>query len=976
MHSAGRRPAPALGASPGVVEGHAPAAARAPARTRREIRPDRPTRQMREVSLRLVEPDDSLAETVIQVVQQLRYPARMDRPAPFGLYDPSFEHDACGFGAVVRLSGEPDHSLVSTAIHVVERLGHRGATGADEHTGDGAGILVQLPDRFLRRVFREDAGIELPTSGDYAVGIVFLPRDPARRLRCEELCARIAAEEGHRALGWRDVPVVSGVIGEIARRSEPVIRMLAIERRTGDKQAFGRALYVIRRRIEKATQMDGIADSEFNFTSLSSRTIVYKGLLTAAQLAAYFPDLGSPDFRSAIALVHSRFSTNTLGTWDLAHPYNMLAHNGEINTIRGNHAWLVAREPQLRSEVFGRDLQKLFPIAEARWSDSAKLDAALELIVQGGRDLAHALAILIPPAWSDRTLEIPDDVRAFHEYHTALMEPWDGPAAIVATDGDRVVATLDRNGLRPGRFDVTRDGLVVLASEAGVLDIDPAEVVEAGRLEGGKMLVLDTISGRIVRDDEVKRVLARRQPYRQWLNQGKLHLDDLVRSRRRGSSRPSSCACTGVRLHERGPAPAARPDGPDGYEATGSMGDDTPLAALSSRPKLLAQYFKQHFAQVTNPPIDPVREEIVMHLGTGVGAMGNLLAEEAEACRRVILAQPILQNGDLEKLRHLRRDRFRAATLSTLYPVEAGAAGIQDAVDRLCREASHRVWDGHTIIILSDRGVDARSVAIPPILACAAVHSHLVREGARTMCSIVVESGEPRETMHFALLIGYGASAINPYVALDTLAVLQRQGELGELTLGEARTRYVQAIDKGLLKICSKMGISTIQSYRGAQIFEAVGLGPELIARYFPGTASRVGGLELKDIADENVERHRLPSSRATTRRTPTRRSSIRAASTSSACAARSTPGTRARWRRSSAPSVTTGPRATRPTPPRSTPATPSAPSGASSTSAPRGRRSTSRRSSRQRRSSAGSPPGRCPSAPSRPRRTRRWRSR
>ncbi len=778
---------------------------------------------------------------------------------PIGLYDPASEHDACGFGAVVRLSGDADHELVGTAIQVLERLDHRGATGADENTGDGAGILVQPPDRFLRRVFRDEAGIELPTSGDFAVGIVFLPRDPGKRLRCEEICVRIAAEEGHRALGWRDVPVVSGAIGTIARRSEPIIRMLAIERRTGDGQAFGRSLYVIRRRVEKAAQMAGVADSEFNFTSLSPRTIVYKGLLTALQLAAYFPDLSAPDFRSAIALVHSRFSTNTLGTWDLAHPYNMIAHNGEINTVRGNHAWLVAREPQLRSELLGRDLQKLFPIAEARWSDSAKLDAVLELLVQGGRDLAHALAILIPPAWSDRTLEIPDDVRAFHEYHTALMEPWDGPAAIVATDGDRVVATLDRNGLRPGRYTVTHDGLVVLASEAGVVDADPAEIVEAGRLEGGRMMVLDTIAGRIVRDDEVKRVLARRQPYRQWLNQGKLHLDDL-RPQQAARIEPAEL----LRLHRAFGytsedlrlvvGPMAR----DGYEATGSMGDDTPLAALSSRPKLLAQYFKQHFAQVTNPPIDPVREELVMHLGTGVGAMGNLLAEEPEACRRVILSHPILQNGDLEKLRHLRRDRFRTATLSTLYPVEAGAAGIQDAVDRLCREASSRVWDGHTIIILSDRGVSAQSVAIPPILACAAVHSHLVREGARTMCSIVVESGEPRETMHFALLIGYGASAVNPYVALDTLAVLQKQGDLGELTLGEARASYVRAIGRGLLKICSKMGISTIQSYRGAQIFEAVGLGPELIARYFPGTASRVGGLELQDIADENVERHRL----------------------------------------------------------------------------------------------------------------------
>ena len=560
---------------------------------------------------------------------------------------------------------------------------------------------------------------------------------------------------------------------------------------------------------------------------------------------------------SALALVHSRFSTNTLGTWDLAHPFNLIAHNGEINTVRGNSNWLAAREPQLFSEHFGGDLQKLFPITEERWSDSAKLDAALELLLRAGRSLEHALAMLIPPAWSDMTLDIDDDVRAFYEYHTTLIEPWDGPAAVIATDGDKVVATLDRNGLRPGRWLRTKDGTCVLASEIGVLDIPEADIVETGRLEPGCMLIFDTASGRVIKDQEIKRVLSRRRPYRQWLDQYKLHLDDL--RPQQGTSidadaRPRLQRIFGYTREDL--TMLIAPMAMTGAEPVGSMGDDTPLAALTSRSRLLPSYFKQQFAQVTNPPVDSERERLVMSLRVGVGAIGNLLEETPEHCRRVTTLSPILTNGDLEKLRALRREGFRAATISTLYPVKDGGQGLAGALDLLCHEAAQLVWNGTTILILSDRGADKTNAPIPPLLATAAVHSHLVRQGARTMCGLVVESGEPRETMHIALLIGYGAAAVNPYLALESLHDLQASGDLGLLELGEARQRFIQALGKGLLKVCSKMGISTIQSYRGAQLFEAVGLGRDLVDRYFPGTVSRVGGLELADIADEVSERH------------------------------------------------------------------------------------------------------------------------
>jgi glutamate synthase (NADPH/NADH) large chain/glutamate synthase (ferredoxin) len=755
---------------------------------------------------------------------------------PGGLYDSRFEHEACGLGALVRLDGRPGHELVERALEALANLEHRGATGADAGTGDGAGILTQLPDRFLREAFRRELGHDLPPSGAYAAGLVFLPADPALRLRCEELCARICAEEGHRALGWRDVPVRPDRIGDLARASQPVVRQLFVERRSGGPAEFERKLYVIRRRVERAAAAAGVPEARFTIVSLSASRLVYKGLLTASQLAAFYPDLEHPGFESALALVHSRFSTNTLGTWDLAHPFNLLAHNGEINTVRGNANWLAAREPQLRSELYGGDLQKLFPICEDRWSDSAKLDAALELLVLGGRSLAHAVAMLIPPALSDAGRPMDDDLRAFCEYNACLSEPWDGPAAVIACDGLQVVAALDRNGLRPARYLRTRDGLVVLASEVGVLGLDHAEVVEAGRLEPGSLLQMDTESGRLLHDGEVRGALARRRPYRSWLDRHQVSLDDLP-------AVPAAPLDTAVReallrafgyTSEELELVVSRL-AEDGAEPVGSMGDDTPLAVLSARPRLLPSYFKQQFAQVTNPPIDPQREALVMSLHTSIGPIGNLLDERPEHCRRIVARSPVLSLAQLERLRGVGRPGLRAVTLPAVYPLAAGVHGMERAVDDLCRAASRAVWDGAAVVILSDRGVDERLAPLPPLLATAAVHSHLVREGARAMCGLVVESGEPRETMHFALLIGYGAAAVCPYLVLESLEP-------------HLRGRYLDAVGKGLLKVCSKMGISTIQSYRGAQIFEAVGLGPKLVERYFPGTVSRVGGIGLAEL--------------------------------------------------------------------------------------------------------------------------------
>ena len=779
------------------------------------------------------------------------------RPNP--LYDPRDDHAACGLGFVVRVSGEADHSIVEMGLEVLRKMEHRGATGADPETGDGAGLLLQLPDGLLRRWAREEADTELPPPGEYAVAMCFLPRDPAQQLICEELLVRITHEEGQVPIGWRDVPVDSAHVGELARESEPVIRQLFVARGRGvGADAFRRKLYVIRRRVELASAARHVGESTFSLASFSNTTLTYKGLHRASQVGRYYPDLQNPLAESAIALVHSRFSTNTLGTWDLAQPFHYLAHNGEINTVRGNRSWMHAREPSLRSALLGDDLTKLFPIIDERWSDSAALDAALELLVMAGRTPAHALTMLIPAAWPNHA-EMPDDIRAFYEFHAALLEPWDGPAAIAFTDGRQVGASLDRNGLRPARYTLTRDGLLVLASEAGVLDLDPANVLVNHRLEPGRMLLVDTAAGRIIGDEELKNALAGRRPYRALLDAQKVYLEDLPDLESTAPEPPELERLQRLFGYTREDLRLViAPMASDGQEAIGSMGVDTPLAALSSRPQLLPAYFKQHFAQVTNPAIDPQRETLVMSLRTSVGSQGNLLDESPEHARRVTMTQPVLLPRDLEKLRSLPSDRFRIGTLECLFDASAGARGLERALDSLCKQASRLVRTQHTILVLSDRGADETRCPIPILLATAAVHSHLVREGSRTRCGLVVESGEPREVMHFALLIGYGAAAISPYLAFDSIAGLHASRELGELTVDEAQERFVKAIGKGLLKVLSKMGISTIQSYRGAQIFEAVGLGHGHRRRATsPAPASRVGGVGLDRIAADAAARQR-----------------------------------------------------------------------------------------------------------------------
>ena len=769
------------------------------------------------------------------------------------LFDPARESAACGVGFVAHVSGRRSHEVVRLGLEALRRTEHRGATGADPETGDGAGLMLQIPDRLLRVACHRDLDLDLPHPGDYAVGTAFLPREPSDRMRCEELFVRIAVEEGQRPLGWRDVPVDRSALGELARRSEPLIRHLFVER--GERtppEAFRRTLMVVRRRVELAAAARRIPEASFSIASLSPDTLTYKGLLTAPQLARYYADLADPRLESAIALFHSRFSTNTGGTWDLAQPFNLLAHNGEINTVRGNRAWMHAREPQLRSELLGADLQKVFPIIDERWSDSAALDAVLELLVMAGRSPAQALMMLVPPAWQgDGAMD--DDRRAYYEHQGHTLEPWDGPAALVFSDGRVVGARLDRNGLRPARYSVTEDGLVVLASEAGVVDLDPASVVTNERLGPGDMLLVDTEAGRIVPGAEVEHAEARRRPWPRLLADEQVRLDDLPVA--------DLFATTPLELHraqrifgytreeiELVLAEMAR----TGAEPVGSMGVDTPLAVLSDQPRLLADYFKQHFAQVTNPAIDPERERLVMSLHVSIGSRGNLLDERSAHARAVALDQPVMSEDDLARLRGLEREGLRSATLPCLFDPASGGAGLGEAVERLCRLASRHVAEGHTILVLSDRAVTASLAPVPILLATAAVHSHLVREGTRTRCGIVVESGEPREVMHFALLQGYGAAAICPFAALQTVAELA-----GPVEAAAATERYIAAIGKGLLKVLARMGISTLQSYRGAALFEAVGLGPEVIARFFTGTVSRVGGIGLDEIAADAAARHR-----------------------------------------------------------------------------------------------------------------------
>ena len=780
-------------------------------------------------------------------------------PPAQGLYNPAHEHDACGMGFVASIRGQKSHEIIRKGIQVLINLTHRGACGCDPETGDGAGVLIQIPHKFFAQECAK-LGFTLPAPGAYGVGMTFFPVEKHERLQCEGILERIVREEELTVLGWRDTPVDGAAIGRVARASQPYIQQIFVGRAPGmDENTFERRLYIVRKRAEAEVAASEMDDKEmFYIPSLSARTIVYKGLLLAPQIANFYGELADPDVVSALCLVHQRFSTNTFPSWQLAHPYRYIAHNGEINTLRGNVNWMHARQSILESPLFGSDMKKLFPIVAPHGSDSANLDNAVELLVQSGRSLPHAMAMLIPEAWAGNPHMKPEK-RAFYEYHASLMEPWDGPAAIAFTDGRVIGATLDRNGLRPGRYIVTHDDFVVLSSETGVLAIPPEDVKKKGRLQPGKMFLLDTVEGRIVSDKEIKQRLSFAQPYGQWLKDNQITMDQLpepvrVRAADHGTilRRQRAFGYTQEDLKM-----ILEPMGSNGEEPVGSMGTDTPLACLSDKPQPLFNYFKQLFAQVTNPPIDPIREEMVMSLISYIGTERNILVETPENCHTLKLPHPILTNRDLEKLRRVSRGDLLATTLSALFPVAEGEVGLKRALDELCRQASLAVNSGYTLLIISDRGVDSNYAPIPSLLALAAVHNLLVREETRTQVALIVESGEPREVMHFALLIGYGASAVNPYLAIESLEDLGARGYLPEtLTAEGAMKNFIKAVNKGLLKTFSKMGISTLQSYRGAQVFEAIGLNQHLIETYFAGTTSRLEGVGLEVLAREAQMKH------------------------------------------------------------------------------------------------------------------------
>jgi glutamate synthase domain-containing protein 2/glutamate synthase domain-containing protein 1/glutamate synthase domain-containing protein 3 len=787
-------------------------------------------------------------------------------PKAVGLYDPRFEHDACGVGMVARLDNQPTHEVIMRAITALENLEHRGATGADPCTGDGAGILMQMPDELLRAA----VDFELPPVGRYGVLMCFLPTDGGKRERLEGLLERTVLEEGQRLLGWRDVPVDETQTGEVAAACRPVIRQLfvgAAAEQERDRDAFERKLYVIRRVCELSAQEPGLY-----VTSSSSRTLNYKGMLISYQLAAFYRDLRDERTKSALALVHSRFSTNTFPSWELAHPYRVICHNGEINTVMGNVNWMRARESELCSELFGEDLKKILPVVRAGNSDSATFDNVLELLLLAGRSLPHAAMMMIPEAYRDRE-DLPEYLKGFYAFHSCLMEPWDGPASVAFTDGRVVGATLDRNGLRPGRWVETTDGYVVLGSESGLLDIPPAQVRRLGRLQPGKLFLVDLELGRIVEDEEVKREVSTRRPYGEWYARHAVNLSELEPSEQVTlSNEPLRLRQRAFGYTQEDLRVLLTPMATEGVEPVGSMGNDLSLAVLSDQAPPLFSYFKQLFAQVTNPPIDPIREEIVMSLVTSLGNERNLFDETPEHAHKLHLKQPILLNRELETLRNVQHDVYAAETIDITWPIAEGPGGMNEAIGRICRQAHEAIERGVNIIILSDRGLGSLRAAIPSLLAVAAVHHHLVREGTRLRAGIIVESGEPREVHHFATLIGYGASAINPYLTLETLDELVVEGTIGpsgsdgvqkppstdELNdrLEQAAQNFVKAVGKGLLKTISKMGISTIQSYRGAQIFEAVGLEQDLIDAHFTGTASRIGGVGLEVLATEALERH------------------------------------------------------------------------------------------------------------------------
>ena len=782
-----------------------------------------------------------------------------------GLYDPRNEHDACGVGFIAQMKGVKSHQIIRDGLAMLENLTHRGAVGADPLVGDGAGVLVQVPDRFFREEMAKQ-GIELPEPGDYGVGHWFMPQDPKLRAHIDEIIAESAQSEGLPLLGFRDVPVDNSSLSKAPSivAAEPFHRQVFIGRPADidDDEEYEARLYLLRKVISgRIYAENNNRDTGAYCVSLSARTIVYKGMFLAYQVGAYYRDLADPRFESALILVHQRFSTNTFPSWKLAHPYRMVAHNGEINTVRGNNNWMAARQASVDSELFGNNISKLWPISYEGQSDTACFDNALEFLFQGGYTLAHAMMMLIPEAWAGNKL-MDADRKAFYEYHAALMEPWDGPAAVVFTDGRQIGATLDRNGLRPARYIVTDDDRVIMASEAGVLPVPEEKIVKKWRLQPGKMLLIDLVKGRIISDEEIKSEIATRHPYKQWLKNTQLILEELKpvepRELRKDVSLLDRQQAFGYTQEDI--KLLMSPMATTGQEAVGSMGTDTPISAMSDKEKLLYTYFKQNFAQVTNPPIDPIREELVMSLVSFIGPRPNIFDLVGSSRRkRLEVRQPILTNADLEKIRSIghTEDRFDTKTIDITYSATEGAAGMPAAIERLCERAEAAVAGGYNIIILSDRQVGPDRIDIPTLLATAAVHHHLIRKGLRTAVGLVVESGEPREVHHFCCLAGYGAEAINPYLAFDTLADMHKRGELPpEVDAGEAVTRYIKSIGKGILKVMSKMGISTYQSYCGAQIFDAVGLKSDFVEKYFTGTATTIEGVGLEEIAAETVNRH------------------------------------------------------------------------------------------------------------------------
>jgi glutamate synthase domain-containing protein 2/glutamate synthase domain-containing protein 1/glutamate synthase domain-containing protein 3 len=790
-----------------------------------------------------------------------RQPSRLGLPPKQGLYDPQFEHDACGVGFVVDMHGRKSHKILRQAIQVLVNLDHRGACGAETNTGDGAGILLQMPHKFFQ-IECEKEGITLPAPGEYGCGLVFMPRDATLRRRIEERFGDIVESEGQVLLGWRTVPTDHSMLGETARASEPFMRQVFIGRGadiTSDLE-FERKLYVIRKHAYndiRASTLDG-ADYWY-MCSLSYKTLVYKGMLLTLQLDQYFPDLRNETMETALGLVHSRFSTNTFPSWDRAHPYRYVAHNGEINTLRGNQNWMNAREALFKSDVFGDDINKILPVANPNGSDSAIFDNVMELLVLGGRSLPHAVMMMIPEPWSGHAA-MDETRRAFYQYHSSLMEPWDGPACVAFTDGVKMGAILDRNGLRPARYYVTKDGLVVMASEAGVLsDIPPEDVIRKGRLQPGRMFLVDTEQGRIIEDEEIKQQIISDKPYKQWLDQYLVKIESLP-------AVPEIPAPDHDTLLQRQSAfgytfedqrllmtPMAR----DGVEAIGSMGNDTPLAALSSKSRLLFDYFKQLFAQVTNPPIDCIREELITASEVWLGAEGDLLDPQPADCRRLELKAPILTNEEFAQIRNLNLAGLRVGFLSSLFPAAKGEKGLNQAIEDLWEGARKLIEeDGVNILILSDRGVDKDNAPIPSLLAVSSLHHYLIREGLRMRVSLVLESGDPREVHHFSLLIGYGASAINPYLAFETIDGMIRDGLLPNVDHKKACKNFAKAATKGVIKVMSKMGVSAVQSYHGAQLFEAVGLRQDFIDKHFTATASRIGGIGLDTVAKEVLMRH------------------------------------------------------------------------------------------------------------------------